>query len=138
MNIVVDTSVWSCVLRRPEGRNASLRRELEALIDEGRVIMLGPIRQELLSGLRTDRQFEKLKAALEPFLDHALVHEDYEYAAKCFNTCRRKGIQGSNTDFLICAVAKRYGFEVFTVDRDFEAFERALRLKLYKQRFANK
>jgi hypothetical protein len=36
-------------------------------------------------------------------------------------------VQGSNTDFLICAVAARRGNSVFSTDRDFEAYERILR-----------
>jgi predicted nucleic acid-binding protein len=44
---------------------------------------------------------------------------DYERAAHVFNACRRKGIQGSNIDFLICAVAHRHAMPIFTLDRDF-------------------
>ena len=135
MNVIVDTSVWSGVLRRPKGRDGGFRRDLEELIQEGRVVMLGPVRQELLSGLRTDTQFEKLRAALEPFSDHRLEREDFEEAAGCFNKCRRKGVQGSNTDFLICAVALRHDFQIFTTDQDFDNFRKALRFKIYKPRF---
>ena len=30
---------------------------------------------------------------------------DYELGAELHNTCRRKGVQGSSTDFLICAMS---------------------------------
>lgn len=135
MNVIVDTSIWSGVLRRPRRRDEGFRRDLEELIEEGRVVMLGPVRQELLSGLKTDAQFEKLRAALEPFPDHNLVREDFEEAAACFNRCRRQGIQGSNTDFLICAVALRHDLRIFTTDQDFDHFRKALRFKLYEARF---
>ncbi len=97
--------------------------------------MLGPVRQELLSGVRTDALFEKLRDALRPFPDHELEAADFEDAAACFNRCRRKGVQGSNTDFLICAIALRHEFEIFSTDNDFESFRKALRIKLYKARF---
>jgi len=135
MNVIVDTSIWSGALRRPKGRDRGFRRDLEELIEEGRVVMLGPIRQELLSGLKTDAQFEKLREALEPFPDQTLLREDFEEAAACFNRCRRKGIQGSNTDFLICAVALQHEFHIFTADKDFDNFRKALRFKLYQPRF---
>ena len=135
MNVIVDTSVWSHVLRRRHADPGGLQRELEELIREGRVVMLGPIRQELLSGLRTEQQFKKLRDGLRPFPDHGLSAEDFEEAAACFNRCRAKGLPGSNTDFLICSVAIRNDFEVFTTDGDFEAYRRALPLKLYSKRY---
>ena len=45
-----------------------------------------------------------------------------ELAAEFFNTCRSNGIQGSNTDFLLCAAATRRGYSIFTTDPDFENF----------------
>ena len=120
MNVIVDTSVWSRVLRRPESDGGKLRSDLEELIREGRVVMLGPIRQELLSGVRNERQFQKLRDGLRAFPDHRLEVEDFEQAAACCNRCRAKSIQGSNADFLICGVGIRNGFEIFTTDGDFE------------------
>jgi len=135
MKVIVDTSVWSEVLRRPRGDRTGLHDEMEELIREGRVVMLGPIRQELLSGLRNDQQFRRLRDGLRSFPDHRLEVGDFEEAAVCFNRCRAKGLQGSNTDFLICSVGIRNGFEVFTFGRDFDGFGRVLALKRYVERF---
>ncbi len=77
--------------------------ELNELIKERRVQMIGPIRQEILSGLKEETQFKALQKHLNAFPDLELITTDYERAAAFFNTNRRKGIQGSNTDFLICA-----------------------------------
>jgi predicted nucleic acid-binding protein len=111
-----------------------IERELSELIGEGRVIMLGVIRQELLSGVRTLEQFKKLRDSLRSFPDEPLSPEYYEDAANCFNRCRMKGIQGSNTDFLLCAVALRRGVPIFTTDGDFQAFAKHLRFKLHHPR----
>jgi predicted nucleic acid-binding protein len=51
-----------------------------------------------------------------------LMPEDYELAAEFFNTCRSKGIQGSNTDFLICAVAHCRSYSILSTDNDFQNF----------------
>jgi predicted nucleic acid-binding protein len=59
-----------------------------------------------------------------------LEQEDYETAADFFNTCRRSGIQGSNTDFLICAVAHRRNHSIFTTDQDFTRFQTCLSIEL--------
>jgi predicted nucleic acid-binding protein len=96
--------------------------------------MLGAIRQELLSGIRSTEQFKKLRDSLRSFPDEALSQEDYEAAANCFNRCRMRGIQGSNTDFLLCALALRRGVPIFTTDDDFRGFAKHLRLELHQPR----
>ena len=85
--------------------------------------MLGSIRQEILSGVRTSEQFDRLRDTLRAFPDLNLVDADYELAAEFSNTCRRNGIQGSNTYFLICAAAHRRSYSIFTTDRDFHNFQ---------------
>jgi len=96
--------------------------------------VLGAIRQELLSGIRSIEQFKKLRDGLRSFPDEPLSQADYEDAASCFNRCRVKGIQGSNTDFLLCAVAARRNVPIFTTDDDFLGFARHLRLELHQPR----
>jgi predicted nucleic acid-binding protein len=119
MNIVVDTSVWSLALRRREASRGVEALELAELIREGRVAMLGPVRQEILSGLPSPQQYKTLRDYLRAFPDVALEPDDYEEAASFFSRCRAKGIQGSNTDFLICAVAARRHLGILTTDVDF-------------------
>ena len=94
--------------------------------------MIGPVRQELLSGIRHRNQFEGLREYLRAFPDVRLESTDYERAAEHFTSCRRKGIQGSNTDFLICAVAANHNLTIFTTDRDFDAFAAHLPLRLLR------
>ena len=62
----------------------------------------------------------------------AKVTDDYEKAAFYFNLCRSKGIQGSNTDFLICSIAIRNNFSLFTVDKDFLLFSKHIPIQLHK------
>jgi len=123
MNVVVDTSVWSLALRRNTPNDAiPLINILRDLISDGRVVLLGVIRQEVLSGIRYTEQFVRLRDYLRAFPDIELTSEDYELAAEFFNTCRSNGVQGSNTDFLLCPVAHRRGYSILTTDKDFENF----------------
>ena len=134
MNVIVDTSVWSLALRRrrPAGEPAAL--ELAELVREGRAAILGPIRQELLSAIQGDSQYQTLRDHLRAFPDMALEIEDHEEAASFFNRCRAKGIQGSNTDFLICSVAARRQFGILTTDADFQGFAKLLPIQLHTAR----
>jgi hypothetical protein len=131
MKVLVDTSVWSLALRRRAGAVLPEVEELRSLIDEGRVAMIGPIRQELLSGVRTSESFERLRDHLQPYSDEPLETADFERAAEHFNTCRARGVQGSNTDFLICAVAERRDLPILTTDTDFSRFAAVIPITLH-------
>jgi predicted nucleic acid-binding protein len=134
MNIVIDTSVWSLALRRQRSSRAAEALELAELVREGRAAMMGPVRQELLSGVQREQQYQTLRGYLRAFPDIALEAEDYEEAASFFNQCRAEGVQGSNTDFLICAVAARRRFGILTTDADFLHFARLLPIELHTPR----
>ena len=134
MRVLVDTSVWSEALRRAKKVDPGIVQELRSLILERRVDIIGPIRQEVLSGLRTDAQVEKLEKHLAAFPDLHLKTDDYTTAAQFFNICRAKGIQGSNTDFLICAVAVRRQLSIYTSDKDFPLFAKHLPIALHETR----
>jgi len=132
MKVIVDTSVWSLALRRDKNDSTAPVQELRHIIHDHRVQMIGPIRQEILSGIRSESQFKKLRKHLESFPDLPILTEDYVTAAQFFNHCRSKGIQGSNTDFLICAVAFRNKFSIYTTDKDFELFSKHMQIVLHK------
>ena len=134
MNVLVDTSVWSEALRRNTNLESGDVRELRSLVLEHRVKMIGPIRQEILSGVREESQFERLEKQIAAFPDVPLETADYSMAAKFFNTCRTQGVQGSNTDFLICSVAVRMELAIFTADKDFTHFAKHLPIHLYQSR----
>lgn len=135
MKILVDTSIWSLALRRESSKNFNIKTELSEIIKEVRVQIIGPIRQEILSGIKTEKQFGDLKRYLSFFPDLAMAMGDFELAAEFSNICRTNGIQGSNTDFLICAVAVNNNLEIFSNDKDFKSYEKYLFIKLYKPRF---
>ena len=132
MKIVVDTSVWSLALRRDKDDSPAPVQELRNIIHDHRAQMMDPIRQEILSGIRSKDQFIRLRKHLESFPDLPILTEDYVTAAQFFNHCRSKGIQGSNTDFLICAVAVRNEFSIYTMDKDFEMFSKYIQIVLHK------
>jgi predicted nucleic acid-binding protein len=78
--------------------------------------------------------YELLRDHLRAFSDLNLESADYEEAAEAFNRCRERGIQGSNTGFLICSAALRRELAVYTTDKDFLHYEKVLELKLHEPR----
>ncbi|MCP4977964.1 MAG: PIN domain-containing protein [Maribacter sp.] len=131
MKILVDTCIWSQVLRK-KTPNLDLTKQLKDFINDGRVVMIGPIRQELLSGISNPAQFNKLKHTLSFFEDIILETDHFVKAAEFSNLCRKNGLQGSTTDFLICAVANLEKLEILTDDSDFVNYNKYLKIKFMK------
>jgi len=140
VKVLVDTSVWSLALRRKSEALSAAERlivaELTELIGEGRAAIIGLIRQELLSGVKTAEQYEKLRAHLQAFDDEPVGRADYEDAAKLSNACRTKGIAVFAVDLLICAVAIKRGWAIFATDADFATYARVLPVKHHRPRKA--
>jgi hypothetical protein len=136
MKVLVDTSVWSLALRKRTKTEADARtvRELAELVRELRVVMVGPIRQEVLSGISDEGKFETLMRKLRAFDDAELTTEHYEMAASFSNRCRRQGIQGSHTDFLLCAVSAKNGCPILTLDKDFHRYREHVGIALHHPR----
>jgi predicted nucleic acid-binding protein len=132
VRVLVDTPIWSLALRRRHrAADDPAAAELASLVQDGRAALIGAVRQELLSGIRERVHFESVRDHLRAFPDVEVTREDYEQAASFFNVCRAKGIQGSNTDFLICAIASRIGSSIFTTDADFTHFAGLLPVSLH-------
>ena len=130
MKVLVDTSVWSLALRRRAPGHPAVD-ELRRLVSSGRAAIVGPVRQELLCGIRDQAAFERLRDHLRPFPDEPITTADYERAAAFYNTCRAAGLQGSSTDFLLCAVAEQHRLPLLTTDEDFTRFARVIPVPLH-------
>jgi predicted nucleic acid-binding protein len=135
MQVLVDRCIWSLAFRRPAKHLSAdqrlLRDELLDLAQDGRAQCIGPIRQEILSGIRDGAQFERLRRALRAFPDEPLTTSDYETAARLGNRCREAGIAGSAIDYLLCAVATERNWPIFTVDEDFRRYAKIIPIKLH-------
>ena len=91
MSVLIDTPVWSLALRRKAAQLSVAERQLVAewktLIFDGRARLAGIIRQEVLSGVREARDFQRLRERLAAFDDVPAEAADHECAASYFNAC---------------------------------------------------
>lgn len=131
--VLVDTCIWSLALRGNSPREASVATQLTQLIDDNQVKIIGPIRQEVLSGYSDKSSFDKLRQKLKYFPNVPVIDADYECAAEYSNFCRTKGVQGSHIDFIICAVAVRLKLKIFTTDKDFKQYVKHLPLTFFEK-----
>jgi predicted nucleic acid-binding protein len=122
MKVLFDTCVWSLSLRRSRKSVAMapdeilLLKTLSEAIKDGRVAIIGPIRQELLSGIRDGAQFKKLSTALDAFPDETLTTPYYVEAARLFNLGRSHGVECGPVDMVICATAVLKKWPIVTND----------------------
>ncbi|MFA6026269.1 MAG: PIN domain-containing protein [Ignavibacteriaceae bacterium] len=131
MRYLVDTSIWSLVLRRDEKHNEQLVHLLSELIDKKQVVLCGLVRQELLSGIKQPDQFRQLKLRLRHFKDILVTTDDYELAAEFFNQCRAKGVQASIIDFFLCSLAVNNDLVLLSADQDFLRIEKHIKVKVH-------
>ena len=134
MIVFVDTPIWSLALRRKKTSTSDrvFCAELSHLIRTARASLIGPIRQEILSGVRDKKVFELLRSHLRGMDSVAVETIDYEQAASMRNICRQNGVQGSAADFLLCAISQRYEVPIFTTDCDFLSYAKHLDIALHQ------
>jgi predicted nucleic acid-binding protein len=134
MTVIVDTSIWSLALRR-KGKDLSPTQRastllLRDLISAGVVALPGVVRQEVLSGIRSQATFDRIAEYLGDFSDVRAEVEDFEEGARCYNRCFDAGVAPSTPDMMICALALRLDASIFSSDPDFQMYSGVLGVRV--------
>lgn len=130
MKVLVDTPIWSYAFRHERNHFTEQVKTFKNLISDQRVLIIGAIKQEILSGYSDLNKFAKLVDKLKYFENSEILNEDFIQAAKFSNICRSNGVQGSPVDFLICAVSFRLNASIFTTDKDFTHYQKHIPIEL--------
>lgn len=120
--IAVDTSVLSLALRRKRGsrREHPAARHLRKVLEvRGLVVLPGICVQEVLSGVRTTEQFQRLASLLAPFPVLLAARGHHVAAARIANSCRTAGVTVGPVDALIAALTIAHKARLLTTDQDF-------------------
>ncbi len=115
--LVVDSSVWVDFLNGHPSPEAEYLAT--CLIDDVPIALPGLVRAEILAGLKTEAEAERIASLLMAF-DAATepTRDDYIAAAGIYRACRRKGAAvGSIVDCLIAQTCQRTGCVLLTKDR---------------------
>jgi predicted nucleic acid-binding protein len=131
--IIIDTTIWSKAYRRKKMSNAdqAVVHELYKILESEEEVLIGAVRQELLSGIANQDISHDLAIKLNGFNNYEAQVADHDLAAEYFTICSQNGIQGSQIDFLICAIAHRYNFQIYTEDKDFNYYKKYFPISLY-------
>jgi predicted nucleic acid-binding protein len=128
--MLVDTSVWIDFFI---GHRSAQADRLAAAIADGEAVALpGLVIAEVLVGLRSDAEADKILRLLDAFgPGPEPARADYVAAARLYRLCRRKGVTIRSTiDCLIAQLCLRDGLELLTRDRDFSGVARCAPLRL--------
>jgi hypothetical protein len=119
--LLVDTSAWIEVFRKPARVDIRRLGELDA------IVTCLPVIQEVLQGFRDEAAFRTAREAMGslPVVESPLGASVFEEAVSLHRSARRAGLTvRSGVDCLIAACALRHSLTVVHVDRDFDLIAR--------------
>ncbi len=130
--VLVDTSVIIGYLQGDEN-DAILR--FQYILDNNIPFGINSvIYQEVLQGVKTEKDFDKTKKYLDTQRFYTLKdeRESYAFAAKIYFKCRKKGITlGSTIDCLIAQTAIENNLILLHNDSDFDNISKVVDLKVF-------
>lgn len=115
--VLVDTSIWIEVFRRPT-------LDLADIVPARQIATCLPVIQEVLQGFTDDVTHRRARTAMlaQHRLDDPLDLSVVDEAVRLYRAARRRGLTiRSSIDCLIAATALRHDVEVLHRDRDFTA-----------------
>jgi len=126
MAITIDTSLWIELVRDRSGRVG------DAIAQQAgaeQVVMLSPVRMELLQGCRGDSEWNTLLSRIERFEIACPSPSTWDTAARIYFDLRQRGRSvRSAVDCLIAATAIERSLRLLHDDRDFEVIAGACQL----------
>ena len=114
--VLVDTSAWIEVFRRPQ------RLVIETVVDFDEIVTCLPVVQEVLQGFTTEEAFRVGRDAMLalPIVESPLDDQVFLEAVDLYRRARRAGHTiRSGVDCLIAACAIRHELTVLHNDRDY-------------------
>jgi predicted nucleic acid-binding protein len=131
MKIIADTCIWMAALNRSGYNREYQVVELNSLLKEENLAMIGLIRAEILAGIQTPDRMEIVRETLRSIPDEEIITSDFEIAASYLTICRTRKLKSSLTDCLICAVSNRLKMRIFTTDKHFYVLQKHLPILLH-------
>ena len=133
--VLIDTNIWSAFLRRNNPADSIMKKNFFDIVESSRASIIGPIRQEILSGIREIEKFQRLREYLEGFEDEEVTTDDYVEAARIRNLCAANGIATCSIDMTIVAFVKNRNYELYTRDGDFtNNYRKVIELNIYQEK----
>ena len=118
--VVIDTSAWIRFFRYG---NDEVSQSVADLVTRDQAVVTGVVLTELLQGLKTEKERQRLTALFSSLAFIETVREDWQTAGEDLQELRRRGVTVPVTDAVIATVAHRRGMAVLTTDPHFKSFK---------------
>lgn len=127
--IVVDSSVWVDFFNGTKNKQTDL---LDDLLGRERILIGDIILTEVLQGFRRDAEFQRARELLEALEFQAMLGKEMAFrSAENYRKLRKAGTTVRKTiDVIIATFCIAGGHELLHSDRDFDAMEKHLSLKV--------
>jgi predicted nucleic acid-binding protein len=115
--VLIDTCVWVPYFNRPQSPET---KAVNALLDEDRAALIGPILAEILQGFHRDDRADWVASSLRGLHYIEVQWDDWRAAAQLGRRLVSKGHRLPLTDLTLAAIALRKDSVVFTTDPHFD------------------
>jgi predicted nucleic acid-binding protein len=115
--VIIDTCIWAAFFGKPA---PSEKAAVDALLDDDRVAILGPILAEVLLGFRRKDQSDWVASRLRQAHELAIEWEDWREAANLGRNLIANGDRLPLTDLVVATVAIRHDVFVYSTDPHFD------------------
>lgn len=113
--IIVDTSIWIEYFKN----NKNVGKIVDDGLRKGIIYILGPIISELLQGVKTQKEYNKLSECIDAIPYFECEFKDWVKAGHISFSLKKKGLTVPLTDIVISAVSINRKAKIFTLDKHF-------------------
>lgn len=118
--VLIDTCIWATVFSKP---NSKENRIVEQLIEQDRVVVIGPELAEVLYGFRRREQADWAASRLRNLGWREVDWDDWREGAALGRRLAANGHRLALTDLVISAIALRHDLMVYTSDPHFDLID---------------
>jgi predicted nucleic acid-binding protein len=115
--VLIDTCIWVPFFNRPYSEE---KRAVDALLDEDRGALIGPVLAEVLCGFRRDARADWVASSLRGLHYLEVAWDDWRAAAKPYRQLAKKGHEVPLSDLAQAAVARGHECSVYSTDPHFD------------------
>ena len=115
--VIADTSVWIPFFNQP---GSAEKREIDALIDGDRLVLVGVVLAELIQGCRTSSEATTIISKLSGLRFLETKFSSWRRAGELSFSLRRKGLTLPLSDLIVAALAVEHHCQVYALDPHFE------------------
>ena len=115
--VIADSSVWIDFQRAPD---SEVGRELDRLLANNEVVMVGPVLTEVLQGARSEGELEFFSSHLTALWFLETNQETWVRAGELNHRLRQEGRVLALGDLIIATLALEYNVPVYSLNGDFD------------------